>query len=90
MAVEIDARAIEKFGLKKDESVMILFCQLSSGAVPPFVQIQSLVATFLENCRGIEERTLSKLSIISQYILKSGLNDRIKSFTPNLASCGAN
>ena len=63
---------------EKLKSVMILFCQLSSQE--PFVQIQSLVATFFEDCRGIEDNCQNIVNSKSLYLdfrMKSGLNDRI-------------
>ena len=61
--------------------VLVLFCQLNPQE--PFVQIQSPMATFFENCRGIEDNCQNIVNSKSLYLdfrIKSGLSDRIKSF----------
>ena len=79
MVVEVGDRLVEKFDSRKIGSVMIFVV----SSQEPFIQIQSLVATFFENCRGTEDNcqnTVNSKSLYLDFRMKSGLDDRIKSF----------
>ena len=80
MVVQVWRPWSREIWLKKNWKVSWYFFVSSQE---PFVQIQSLVATFFENCRGIEDNCqniVNSKSLWLDFRMISGLNDRIKSF----------